>query len=276
MSALKVDRDQDGRVVAIFRHVTIRQILLGLAAGVILLLIAAGCYQLSTRMFSSSPGNIKLQLVTLIMAGSGIFLVALTLRRVFSPSSRDIRIADGAGVRFMYYGALGTVPWSEISGFARVPAIRKGMGKELLVVQLVDGEKQLARLRAGSSSQSYLPGGKMEIPFATLAASSLLDVVVLEQTLRQLVAQRKMVLTPASNPRAVPAVAAKKAPSRLLQALSFIIPIIVFAAAMIYRRHYGLEALRNAQDYFLVAIIAVMASAWLLFTVLRRKPGKAR
>jgi hypothetical protein len=269
MNSLSIERDSNNKIVAISRHISVGQISRLLAIGI-------GLLALGYLLFEFPPGHLlpiarlKMQFCSVLLMGFGIYCIALCGRRIFSPSKRDIRVAGVTGLNFFYYDALETVPWSDVCGFTREKSPRKLLGKELLVVQLANSEKYLARIRARPIQNSFMPGGKMALPFATLATSSIMDLDGLEDGLRQLIAQRNIVLSPAAPKIAAEAVRIPRK-SRLLQVFLMIALVVSFSIAMTYRRIYGIDGLRHNYGSIVAVVLTSLVLVWVSIMMLRRR-----
>jgi hypothetical protein len=241
MNSLKIARGTDGRITTISRHVTRNDILKGLTLGIGLLVLAGVLFGWPQHQ---SPSLLVLPLLT---CGLGIYMVCGCINRLFTPSSRDIRIADASGLIFSRYNTMKTVPWSDISGYHREPAPHRGMGKELLVVQLADSEKYLARERGTLGADDQLPGGKRALPFATLASSSLLDLGELENAMGQFLAQHNITPASLSPPHvagSAPSPIADAAPSQK-SPLEKYLPVLAIAGGIFAALVYGVLMVRS-------------------------------
>jgi hypothetical protein len=259
MNSLKITRDTDGRIITISRHVTGNDIRKALAIGIGMLVAAGFLYGLSQRQ---SPLNM---IFPLLLCGGGIMIVSGCVKRLFAPNTRNIRIADASGLTFSNYNTLKSVPWSDISGYHREPALRRGRSNELLVVQLADSEKYLARERGTFGADAQLPGGKRALPFATLAHSSIQDLSALENALGEFRLQNNIALAPLrqAHVTTAPTPIANAAPPQK-SPLEKYLPVLAIAGGIAAALVYGVMMVRSGHQTnfarpMLIALLTVMA-----------------
>jgi hypothetical protein len=273
MVPLKIVRDAGGKIETIARHYSLQR-------SIVLLIVAFAMVMIGVVLFTlpmptaTSFHQLKIHGLALVLAGLGIWATATAVKRIFHRQSRDVLIADKQGVRFFFYGAMGTVPWSDIRGFVRVPYARVGWGKEVLVAQLADDQKYLNKAKAAMVTNEYLPDGKFPMPFATVASARLTDLAALEEALRTMINQQRIALAQgglSADAFREKTLASTQAATlrghsraRWVAFTPLVIMIAVFGFAMAFRQIYGLQALRHAHTVIEIGLLAVFASFFLV------------
>jgi hypothetical protein len=275
MVPLKIVRDTSGRVETIARHFSLQHCIVLLVLAFAMVAVGVVLFNLPMPT-ATSFRQLKMHGYALALAGLGIWIAVGAVKKIFYPQSRDILIANKQGVRFSFYEAMGTVPWSDIRGFVRVPVARAAWGKEVMVAQLADDQKYMNKARSALVTNNYRPEGKFPMPFATVSSARLTDLAALEEALRTMISQQRIMLAQgglsadAFREKVVASTqaATRRARSRARWAVftPLAILIVVFGFAMVYRQIFGLQSLRQAHVVIELGLLAAVAS----FFVVRR------
>jgi hypothetical protein len=256
MPILVIDRDARGRIAAISKRITMRDALPMAGMSIVILVAGVLCEKIAALGDGNSMFTGRGIFAGFALAALGLCGVLLSLTRLIPGHPILVRIADPEGIAFRYFPRLGTVPWSAITDFSLGSATGYFIGKTVLVANFRDAE-------------SFSAFARKDMPIGTVEGSQRLDLAPLQSALEEL--KRQTAAAPA--PFTPPPVLAKTSAAKKQGAafwMPFLLPLLVFAIAMAYRRQYGLQALRQIRDPATGSILLLGVLVFFALSVFRR------